>query len=1284
MWRILLTLSGLCGWLLASSQAPVAAFVENRGQWPPQVLARAHVPGGTLFLEADAMTFVLAAPAPLVAGAPEPAHRPPERFHAYRVGFTGAQGGAFQGLWRQPHHENHFIGNDPAHWAARVPVHGGAMVHGVMPGVSLRLDGRQGLKYDIIVAPGSDPAGVELHFQGQDGLRLEEGRLVVHTSAGSVVEDAPVAFQEVHGRRVDVPCRFRLDGDRLGFELPEGYDPAHELVIDPVLNFATYSGSTSSNFGFTATYDGSGHLYGGGIVFGAGYPTTLGALGQDYNGGTIDMAISKFSLDGSSLLWSTYLGGSLNEAPHSMVVNANDELYVLGTTGSADFPVTPGCFDAVFDGGPTIPLTIGYGFGYSQGTDLVLCRLNADGSALLGSTFMGGSDNDGINNVATLVYNYGDTFRGEVVLDAMQRPLVATCTRSLDAAVTPGAAQTVFGGGEQDAYLFRMNAALTTLEWATYYGGTGDDAGYSVQLASNGSIYMAGGTSSTDLPMVGIPHAGSAAGDTDGYLVRIAPNGSAWTASTYVGTSEYDQCYFVQLDVDDEVYVVGQSTGPYPVTPGKYSNPGSAQFMHKFSGDLSTSRWSTVFGTGNGTVDIAPSAFLVSDCGQIYFSGWGGSVNAINSQATASTTNGLPVSPDAFQPTTTGSDFYLLVLEPDAVALNYATFLGGPSSAEHVDGGTSRFDKDGNIYQAVCGGCFGNSDFPTSPGAWSAENNASCNLAVVKFGLSQNLAVVGLDGPSYVCHPAPAQFLNLSIGGNGYIWDMGDGTVLQVDAPLHTFPGPGTYSVSLTLTDDSGCIPNDTAWISVEVVDPFDAAIAPVGPVCLGESVQLMASGGVAYAWFPPTGLSDTTVADPVATAEGPFTWYVAVTDSCGTDTVSISITPVEAQASVGPDVEICLGASVQLEASGGTSFQWEPPTGLDDATAATPMASPPETITYTVTVTTDEGCEATAEVLVEVTQGPPDPQLNDTLVCAGGSVQLQANGGLAYQWNAAPGITDLDLPTPMVSPPETMWYVVQVSNACGSVLDSVLVEVVRVIAQAWSDTTICPGDPVWLNAAGGSVYQWSPPDIVEDPGSASTLAYPREETVFTVLVADAYGCTDSEEVQVWMHPLPEVDAGPDRFIMAGDMTQLNATGAGAFGWEPPVGLSCLDCPDPIAMPETSTTYTVTLTDVNGCRAVDLVTVYLEGNLFVPNTFTPNGDGMNEVFRAIATEVGTFRMDIFNRWGELIHTVNDHRLGWDGTYGGVPSPIDTYVWRIDISDLQGNKRTLYGHVNLVR
>ncbi|MBL7984210.1 MAG: PKD domain-containing protein, partial [Flavobacteriales bacterium] len=717
------------------------------------------------------------------------------------------------------------------------------------------------------------------------------------TSAGEVVDEQPESWDLVGSgpsSQHAVRSAFQLHKDRVSFRI-DGHDPLLPLIIDPTLTFGSYSGSTADNFGCSATYDGDGALYGAGTVFGFGYPASLGAFAPAFNGGTMDTGISKWSPDGSNLEWSTYIGGSTgNESPHSLVVNSNNELFALCSTGSSDFPTTAGCFDASFAGGPALGFGVGYGYSHPSGTDIAIVHLSADASILLGSTYVGGTGDDGVNFSPALVWNYGDSFRGEIALDPSEHPVISTCTTGNDLPVTPGAPQPFFGGGLQDAFFFRMNPALNTMEWATYYGGSGDDSGYGVQFDTNGEVFFTGGTASPDLPMAGAPAMGSAAGDVDGFIARYTAIGTTLLSTTYIGTQAYDQTYFVQLDTNDDVFVVGQTHGAYPVTPGKYTNPGSSQFIHKFSHDLGTSLWSTVIGSGQGDEDISPSAFLVSNCGQIYFSGWGGTTNG-NAQAGNSTTFGLPVSADAFQSTTNGSDFYLMVLEPEAVALNYATFFGGAFSSEHVDGGTSRFDKNGNVYQAVCAGCGSQDDFPTTPGAWSNTNgSANCNLGVFKFNLNQPIAQIDINGPDYVCLPFAADFNNSSTGGSTYDWDFGDGSGSTDFEPEHTYTDTGLFTITMVLSDADDCTPDDTARITILVVDPLDASIDPVDPICTGGDVQLQAYGGHAFTWFPAEGLSATNIANPIASPGSTTTYSVVVTDSCGTDTAQITIQVVE------------------------------------------------------------------------------------------------------------------------------------------------------------------------------------------------------------------------------------------------------------------------------------------------------------------------------------------------------------------------------------------------------
>src|SRR5690606_9204262 len=213
--------------------------------------------------------------------------------------------------------------------------------------------------------------------------------------------------------------------------------------------------------------------------------------------------------------------------------------------------------------------------------------------------------------------------------------------------------------------------------------------------------------------------------------------------ATYTGTADYNQLYFLDLNESEDIYVYGQTSGNFPITPGVYSNPRSGQFVQKFSNDLSTLIFSTVFGAGRGVPDISPTAFLVNDCNERYVAGWVGRASC-EPGFWNSGTAGMTTTPDAFQRSTSGSDFYFIVLTDDAKQRLYATFLGGNQSSTHVDGGTSRFDKGGIVYHSVCSGCRyfndanrATADFPTTPGAWSRVNRSqNCNNAAFKFDLS--------------------------------------------------------------------------------------------------------------------------------------------------------------------------------------------------------------------------------------------------------------------------------------------------------------------------------------------------------------------------------------------------------------------------------------------------------------------------------------------------------------------------------------------------------------------
>ena len=235
-------------------------------------------------------------------------------------------------------------------------------------------------------------------------------------------------------------------------------------------------------------------------------------------------------------------------------------------------------------------------------------------------------------------------------------------------------------------------------------------------------------------------------------------------------------------------------------------------------------------------------------------------------------------------------------------------------------------------------------------------------------------------------------------------------------------------------------------------------------------------------------------------------TYYVVVTDSCGSDTASVDVHFSIPFGHAGNDTIMCLGQSVPITAIGGGTYLWTPSASLDNATLQTPHASPSDTTIYHVQITTPAGCIVNDSLTVVVQFDLPTPSVNDTAICLGTSVQLHASGGMTYQWDAAQGITNLSVPDPTVSPLTPIHYVVHVGNTCGTSPDTAFVDVQQVDALAWPDTSICKSQPVTLSASGGTVFAWSPGGSLSATDSASVVATPTSTTTYGVIVCAATG----------------------------------------------------------------------------------------------------------------------------------------------------------------------------------
>lgn len=930
----------LSGW---ANPIPGVKFIQNQGQWCFDYDYTARVQGQSIFLGPHGTSYWLTD-----RQAEEEYHhrlryRNPEgqkisekfsrlQNHLVKTEWIGSnpqtRSFPFQEL---NEYTNYFLGNDKSRWRSNVPVFSGVTYQQVYPGIDVQFYSQgEYAKYDWIVSAGADVSQIQIRYEGQDYLKLIKGDLIIRTSLGEIVEKKPFAYQWIEGVKKIVSCRYAIENNLVRFIFPDGYDPCHSLVIDPLLIFSTYSGSTADNWGSTATPGERGTLYSSGITIHGStrrFPATPGAFQTTY-GGDFDVSILKYDSTGSQLLYASYLGGAGPESSHSLVVNSNGELFVLGTTGSEDFPIISGAFDDKFDGG-TREINV---FEYPNGADIFISKVSQDGTQLLASTFLGGSKNDGMNpSSSSLVANYGDQLRGDILAPLSGDVYISTVTSSDDFPVVNGF-DNVYNGGLTDALVIRMSDDLSTMRWASFLGGSLADASHTIKVDRQGDVYVGGGTSSSNFPITPGSYQVTFGGEVDGWIAKIKGDGSGLIKATLTGTPVFDQVYFIDLDSSDHVFAYGQTEGSFPVTPGTFRNANSGQFLQKFTPELSSLLFSTVFGSGIGIPNISPTAFLVNDCNNIYLSGWGGVLNS-TAGFWNSSTFGMPVTSDAFQKTTSGSDFYFMVLTADASQLLYATFLGGSQSRTHVDGGTSRFDKSGIVYHAVCSGCRGfnasgnsTSDFPTTPTAWSRVNQSNnCNNAAFKFDLSSlrarlqtNSRALTNPGLNRVCIPDPIVFENFSTGGRIYRWTFGDGatrTTTTRDTIVYHYQTEGLFTVKLLAIDEGTCLVKDSATTTVRVFQN-KASVEPGPEICIGSPAQLQASGGVQYSWKQEDSDFTSNIPNPLVMVSDTTRFFIQITDINGCllkDTITVKVVPRQGLSFDYKNIYDCMGRTQLL-----------------------------------------------------------------------------------------------------------------------------------------------------------------------------------------------------------------------------------------------------------------------------------------------------------------------------------------------------------------------------------
>ena len=1219
-------------------------FVENAGQWDARVRFEAQVKDAAVFMEADGIMVVLREH----QGHPMPNEKKNSsgrKCHAYKMRFAGCTPALPMGYDREEGYNNYFLGDDPSRWRSKVGNYATVRYDGLYPGVALEVyGGAKMLKYNFIVDAMADASQIVMEYEGVDGVSVSrEGNLVVRTSVRDVVELKPYVYQG----NTEVTGKWKVargkNGWKVWIELGE-YDRGKELVIDPVLIFSTYTGSRADNWGTTAAYDSEKNVYTAGLAFNVGYPTTTGAYMERPGGGT-DVGIFKFDSLGQQRIYATYLGGGSTDMPHSMFVNSFDELIVFGTTGSIDFPTTTGAYQRQHGGGDSVTYENASSLTYPHGSDIFVSRLSVDGSQLRASTYVGGSGNDGLNyrqnlnssyslimaGNDSLYYNYGDGARGEIITDNLNNVYVGSTTMSNNFPTTSAALQPTHRG-RQDGVVFKLDHNLRTLLWSTYLGGNQDDAVYSIDVDSAYNLLVCGGTNSPNFPTTeGAWQTTYGGGSADGFVSKISYNGDRLMASTFVGGRFYDQLYFVRAGRRNEVFLFGQTkpmgTSTFIYNAG-YSVYNSGMLLMRMQPDLSDRVWSTLFGTP-GRINLSPTAFAADICNRIYLAGWGRDFVTYNDvQWYTGGTTGMETTADAYSDTTDGQDFYIMSIDADANNLVYASFFGElhdtvrwDGGGDHVDGGTSRFDRLATLYQSVCASCHGTQGFPHTADAWSDSNRAgNCNNALFRFSVSDDFPVAEFVPPTAGCAPYSVTFRNTG-RGTSFVWDFGDGGTSTERNPSHTYATGGIYTITLIARMPGGCSEADTQRYTLHVIgnggDSFDPYIS-----CAGERIQIgmQPQIGVTYQWLTD-GVSDATVANPWVDTAGTYLLRVSALGCSEMDTFKVQTYTLI-------DLWNTTAISCHDSSDGSLAFRLGP--GIN-----------PDSVRLTMTPAADSSFSGRTYTFTGL---------------AAGIYHVTATG-YGCEWEQDVTLANPPLP----------YYEKRTSSILCN--DS------------------CTG---WINIR----YNLS---VIPEISAKDTLINGLcEGTYITELTSLGCPLTDTTVISR-SHVLDSLHVWADSYhVFVGENVQLH-TDLGhevsgiTYLWTPATDLNRPDIPNPTAtISDTSVCYTVTVTTTDGCTATD--SVCIKGtNLIcgapeyvIPNAFTPNGDGINDVVDFSSIILTEIHVAVFNRWGECVFESEDlNNCRWDGTYKNTRCLPGVYTYTCRIRCHNQVETELKGDITLI-
>ncbi|MEN3040989.1 MAG: SBBP repeat-containing protein [Bacteroidia bacterium] len=664
-------------------------FIQNKGQWAEEVLYVHHQAGLVAWITREGVVYDFyqlipyeSKEGPEVMMQSRPSHAYRRTGHVLRMYHVGASS-SLRALGQNPlpAYHNYLIGNDPHRWASRVPLYGELILEDIYPGIAQRWYFEEGrLRYDYIVAPGADPAAIQLRIQGAYDIQVRENRLLLRTRFGFVEVCDLQAYQLIEGRRHPVPVRWEVTGEKV--RLVTGpYNKRAPLIIDPYV-WSQVLGGGDADVAHDIALAPPNRLLVVGMTHSPTFPTTTGAYDTSHEG--VDGFLTRLNRSTGALEYSTFIGGTNTDEIYAIAIGASGELFLTGYTVSLTFPTTPGSYR------PTKPSTGG-------DKDAFIVRLSADGTTLLYGTYIGGNSIDEARDIA---------------VDASGRVYIAGFTQSSASSfpVTPGAYDNSLGG-TSDAFVVKLNPAnggVGDLLYGTYIGGSTGDEASCIAVDALGKAYVGGFTFSTNFPTVPGSFDLTAGSGGSGFLVKLNATGSGLEYGTYIAGNNVTAVADLVIDKNGIVYLTGSTTATdFPTTPGSYD--GTVQpisrdaFVMKLDPNPGIQpalqlKFSTVVGR---TGDVRGEAIAIDTNGNVYVAG-----------KVSGTNVNFPTTSNSISQTYGGNDDAIaFMLNSQGSQLLYSTFIGKANE----DGAYAvAVDSAGNMYVA---GFTESSDFPSNVGA---------------------------------------------------------------------------------------------------------------------------------------------------------------------------------------------------------------------------------------------------------------------------------------------------------------------------------------------------------------------------------------------------------------------------------------------------------------------------------------------------------------------------------------------------------------------------------------